>query len=170
MMPLFEVREGVKKTIESLTAVIPTLDPPPMFDRLRFFLGLFLNLLGCWLQSETDFVKISSCHSKTPVEFLHMESATLKVRHILTINRMMFHHHIFTTNEDETLMKMYQKQKSDPTKDDWYELLQTDFQLLVYKLVMRKSKLFQSMNIKRKSNPWFKKQLLIIFLNKKTTL
>ena len=35
--------------------------PPPIFDRLRFFFqGLFLNLLGCWLQSETDFVKISS--------------------------------------------------------------------------------------------------------------
>ena len=42
----------------------------------------------------------------------------------------MFHHHILTTNEDETLMKMYLKQKSDPTKDDWYQLLQNDFQFL----------------------------------------
>ena len=39
------------------TVTPPTQDPPPKFDRLRFFFrGLFLNLLGCWLQSETDFV------------------------------------------------------------------------------------------------------------------
>ena len=47
---------------------------------------------------------------------------------------MMFHHHILTTNEDETLMKMYLKQKSDPTKDDWYQLLQNDFQFLVLQI------------------------------------
>ena len=37
------LREALKKTIESLTAVIPLLDhpPSPIFDRLRFFLGRF---------------------------------------------------------------------------------------------------------------------------------
>ena len=34
-------REAFKKKTESLTAVIPTLDPPPLiFDRLSFFLLL----------------------------------------------------------------------------------------------------------------------------------
>ena len=40
---------------------------------------------------------------------------------------MMLHNHILTTNEDETKMR---KQKSDPTKDDWYQLLQKDFHFL----------------------------------------
>ena len=56
------LREGIKKkTIESLTAVIPTLDPPQTLTALGFvFQGRFLNLLGCWFQSETDFVNILS--------------------------------------------------------------------------------------------------------------
>ena len=59
-----------------------------------------------------------------------METGTLKLRHILTMNRMIFHHHILTTDKNEKLMKMYLKQISDPTKGDWYELLLKDFQFV----------------------------------------
>ena len=35
---------------------------------------------------------------------------------------MMYHHHILTAGKNETIMDMYIKQKSDPTKGHWYEL------------------------------------------------
>ena len=43
----YHLREAFNKTknIESLTAVIPTLDPPPIFDRLRFFFSRAVFLL-----------------------------------------------------------------------------------------------------------------------------
>ena len=46
------LRGAFKKTIELLTAVIPTLDPPPIFDCLRFLFsredggGLLIGLLS----------------------------------------------------------------------------------------------------------------------------
>ena len=57
-----------------------------------------------------------------------MESGTLKLQHILTMNRMMYHHHILTSDENETIVKMYSKLKSDPSRDDWYELLKKYFE------------------------------------------
>ena len=35
-------------------------------------------------------------HSKCPVIFFHLETGTLKLRHLLVINRLMYHHHILT--------------------------------------------------------------------------
>ena len=70
---------------------------------------------------------LMDCHSKVAVEFIHMESGTLKLRHILTMNRMMYHHHILTSDENETIVKMHLKQKSDASRDDWYELLKKRF-------------------------------------------
>ena len=55
-------------------------------------------------------------HSKCPVEFHHLETGTLKLRHILTYKRMMYHHHILTRNDDETIKKIYFKQKSEHFK------------------------------------------------------
>ena len=66
-------------------------------------------------------------HSKTAVEFLHMESGTMKLRHILTINRMMYYHHLFSLDDSETIKQIYEKQKEARTKGDWYDLLCKDF-------------------------------------------
>ena len=71
-----------------------------------------------------------SAHSKVALEFLHLESGTLKFRHILSMNRMMYHHHLLTTDHEESINKIYDKQKEDPTKGDWYELLQNDFKFI----------------------------------------
>ena len=71
-----------------------------------------------------------SAHSKVALEFLHLESGTLKFRHILSMNRMMYHHHLLTTDDEESIKKIYDKQKEDPTKGDWYELLQNDFKFI----------------------------------------
>ena len=69
-------------------------------------------------------------HSKVALEFLHLESGTLKLRHILTINRMMFHHHILTLDKNETVRKIFNKQKQSTSKGDWYELLLKDFKFI----------------------------------------
>jgi hypothetical protein len=70
------------------------------------------------------------CHSKTAVESLHLESGTLKLRHVLTMNRMMYHHHILSLNEEETVKKIYNKQKETVKKGDWYDLLMKDFKFV----------------------------------------
>ena len=69
-------------------------------------------------------------HCKTPVEFHFLETESLMLKHILTINRMMYHHHILTRDENETINKMYNKQKEETTKGDWYELLMKDFDFI----------------------------------------
>ena len=52
-----------KESVEGAQTVLREgVSPPPpiCLTALRFFLGLYLNLLRCWLQPETDFVKFSS--------------------------------------------------------------------------------------------------------------
>ena len=56
------------------------------------------------------------------------------LRHIVTKNRMMYHHHILTRNENETIRKIYEKQKIDNVKGDWYQLLMEDFIFVENKL------------------------------------
>ena len=57
-------------------------------------------------------------HSKTPVVFHHLEYGTLMLRHILMINRIMYHHHILRRGEEETIQRIYFKQKEDTLKGD----------------------------------------------------
>ena len=40
---------------------------------------------------------------------------------------MMYHHHIISRNENETIKKIYNKQKQQPTPGDWFQLLKKDF-------------------------------------------
>ena len=91
-----------------------------------------------------------SCHSKVPLEFLYMETSTLKLRHIFSLNRIMYHHHLLTTEDNETIKKIYEKQKSEPTKGDWYELLKNDFRFI--------GKNINEDNIKAQSKLEFKKE------------
>ena len=69
-------------------------------------------------------------HSKCPTEFHHLESGTWKLRHILTYRRLMFHHEILSRGEDETIRKIYFKQKQDNVKGDWIRLLESDFEFI----------------------------------------
>ena len=79
-------------------------------------------------QVDTHLLKLLlEGHSKCPSVFYHLETGTLMLRHILTKNRMMYHHHILTRNENETIKKIYEKQKEDHVKGDWYQLLMEDF-------------------------------------------
>ena len=52
------------------------------------------------------------------------------LRHILRINRVMYHHHLLSLDREETIRKIYDKQKLEPLKGDWIQLLKNDFEFM----------------------------------------
>ena len=74
--------------------------------------------------------KLTGSHSKCPTDVHHLETSTWKVRHHLTYFRLMYHHHILSRSENETIGKIYEKQKEESIKGDWYELLKEDFKFI----------------------------------------
>ena len=78
--------------------------------------------------------KLTGSHSKCPTEFHHLETSTWKIRHHLTYLRLMYHHHILSREKNETIRKIYEKQKTECSKGDWYELLKEDFTFIEYEL------------------------------------
>jgi hypothetical protein len=66
-------------------------------------------------------------HSKTPIEFLLLECGVLKLRHTVMQRRLMYHYHLVTRDDEETIKKVYLKQKESHIKGDWYRTLQKDF-------------------------------------------
>ena len=69
-------------------------------------------------------------HSKCGTEFLLLEFGVMKLRHTIMKRRMMFHHHILTRNENETIKKIYLKQMKTHCKGDWYRTLLEDFEFI----------------------------------------
>ena len=56
-------------------------------------------------------VRLTGGHSKCASEFNYLETGTLKLRHHLTYLRLLYHHHILTRDKNETISKIYFKQK-----------------------------------------------------------
>ena len=52
------------------------------------------------------------------------------VRHLVTIRRIMFHHHLLTRQNSELIQKVYFKQKETKLKGDWIQLIEDDFQFI----------------------------------------
>ena len=69
-------------------------------------------------------------HSKCGTEFLLLEFGVLKLRHTIMKRRIMFHYHILTLNDNETVKKIYLKQKESNIKGDWYKTLQEDYEFI----------------------------------------
>ena len=44
--------------------------------------------------------------------------------------RLVYHHHILTREDGETIKRVYLKQKEKSTKGDWVELLMQDFEFI----------------------------------------
>ena len=74
--------------------------------------------------------QLTGGHCKSPSEFNHLETSTLKLRHILSYRRLMFHHEIVSREDNETIKKIYIKQKEDKTRGDWITLLEADFKFI----------------------------------------
>ena len=49
---------------------------------------------------------ITGGHCKTPDEFHIMEIGEMMLKHTLTLNRIMYHHHILTRENKETIKKI----------------------------------------------------------------
>jgi hypothetical protein len=77
-------------------------------------------------------------HSKCGTEFLLLEFGVLKLRHTIMKRRMMFHYHILTRSENETLKKIYLKQMETNCKGDWYRTLLEDFDFIKEEKMMKK--------------------------------
>jgi hypothetical protein len=93
-------------------------------------------------------------HSKCPLEYYLLELGLLKLRHIIMKRRMVYHHHILTRNENETIKKIYNKQKEAFSKGDWYETLLKDFEFIGEvkndEIIMKIDKLDYKKIVKRK--------------------
>ena len=49
--------------------------------------------------------RLTGGHVKCPTEFLHLETKTWKLRHHLTYLRLVYHHHILTREDGETIKR-----------------------------------------------------------------
>ena len=52
-----------------------------------------------------QLTKLAGGHSKCATEVHHLETGKLRLRHILTYLRLMYHHHILTRNYKENISK-----------------------------------------------------------------
>ena len=63
-------------------------------------------------------------HSKTPQEFLHLETGTIPLRWIMTQRRINYMKHIVSRNDDELIKKVFLAQKETPTQGDFVKLIE----------------------------------------------
>ena len=70
--------------------------------------------------------KLFNASSKTPVEFLYMETGKIPIRYILKSRRLMFWYDIVNRDEKSLLHKFYKAQKIKTVKNDWIEQLEKD--------------------------------------------
>ena len=62
--------------------------------------------------------------------FVYLELGILKPTHVLNVRRLMYHYHILTQDDKETIKKIYNRQKVSHIKEDWYRVLVKDFDLI----------------------------------------
>ena len=82
-------------------------------------------------QVDLSFLKsLVGAISKTVNIFVYLELGILKFKHLLTIRRLLYHYHILTRDETETIKKIYNSQKVSHIKEDWYRMIITDFDFI----------------------------------------
>ena len=69
-------------------------------------------------------------HSKTPLEFLYLETGAAPIRFLISSRRMIYLQTIVKRSDNEVTKKIYQAQKDDPVKGDYIELVKADFELI----------------------------------------
>ena len=74
--------------------------------------------------------KLAGGHVKCATEFYHLETATWKLRHHVSYLRIIYHQNILQREANETISKIYHKQKEGTVKGDWLKLLNEDFKFL----------------------------------------
>ena len=69
-------------------------------------------------------------HSKTPLEFLYLETGAVPIRFILSSRRLNYHHAILQRDDKELIKRVYKAQAEDPVTGDFTELLKEDFKII----------------------------------------
>ena len=70
--------------------------------------------------------KILKSHSKTPKEAIYLETGLLPIKYVAIQRRLMYLHHILKRPQYELIRKVYETQKTLPTKNDWYQQISED--------------------------------------------
>ena len=69
-------------------------------------------------------------HSKCSKVFYYLEFGVISLRHLIMSRRLMYHHHILTRENHETIKKIFMKQKESHLKGDWYRMVLSDFDFI----------------------------------------
>ena len=85
---------------------------------------------------------ILKAHSKTPKEFLYLETGALPLRWVVAQRRVVFLKHIMERHDDELLKKVFIAQKRNPTQGDFALIVEKDLTDLkvTYEEAMKLSK------------------------------
>ena len=69
-------------------------------------------------------------HSKTPLEFLYLESGAIPIRFTIMSRRILYLKVLLQRDDDELTKKIYETQKENPSNGDFSELVQADLKYL----------------------------------------
>ena len=69
-------------------------------------------------------------HPKIPLEALYLETKSVPIRFIVASRRILYLHNILQKNQDETIPKIYEAQKSNPSPGDFVKLVQNDLETI----------------------------------------
>ena len=73
---------------------------------------------------------ICDAHSKTPIEFLYLETSEKPLSYIISSRRLMYLHQIIQKDENELVKKVFKAQWENPTKGDFSELVKEDLDMI----------------------------------------
>ena len=73
---------------------------------------------------------IFDAHSKTPIEFLYLETSEKPLSYIISSRRLMYWHHINQKEDNELVKKVFKAQHENPTRGDFSELVNKDMEML----------------------------------------
>ena len=69
---------------------------------------------------------ILKAHSKTPLEFLYLETGSLQLRWIVAQRRIVFMQQIMRRHDNDLLKKVFLAQKQNPTQGDFVKIVESD--------------------------------------------
>ena len=61
---------------------------------------------------------------------LYLETATIPLRYIIKIRRMMYFQTIVKRSDQELIKRVYNAQRDDPVKGEWVNILKEDFKYI----------------------------------------
>ena len=94
---------------------------------------------------------ICDSHSKTPVEFYYLETASQPLKSILASRRIMYLHHILGRNKEELIRRVYNAQRDNITHGDFVELVKGDLEYI--------GKAFDEESIMLQTKPQYKNHI-----------